>query len=72
MIRTDNCIQRPSIIESLLRRHLGIIHLAEQHISMDLTEGICEVLLAESFPGPFPNLQMFETPVGTQGGGSAV
>ncbi|PAN33522.1 hypothetical protein PAHAL_6G027000 [Panicum hallii] len=72
MIRTDNCIQRPSIIESLLRRHLGIIHLAEQHISMDLTEGIREVLLAESFTGPFPNLQMFETPVGTQGGGSAV
>ncbi|RCV30145.1 hypothetical protein SEVIR_6G069200v4 [Setaria viridis] len=72
MIRTDNCIQRPSIIESLLRRHLGIIHLAEQHISMDLTEGIREVLLAESYTGPFPNLQMFETPVGTQGGGSAV
>ncbi|CAO2210203.1 unnamed protein product [Urochloa humidicola] len=72
MIRADNCIQRPSIIESLLRRHLGIIHLAEQHISMDLTEGIREVLLAESYTGPFPNLQMFETPVGTQGGGSAV
>ncbi|AQK38748.1 brick3 [Zea mays] len=72
MIRTENCIQRPSIIESLLRRHLGIIHLAEQHISMDLTEGIREVLLAESYTGPFPNLQMFETPVGTQGGGSAV
>jgi NCK-associated protein 1 len=72
MIRTDNCIQRPSVIESLLRRHLGIIHLAEQHISMDLTEGIREVLLAESFTGPFPNLQIFETPVGTQGGGSAI
>ncbi|KAL5662348.1 hypothetical protein ACJX0J_029473, partial [Zea mays] len=42
--RTENCIQRPSIIESLLRRHLGIIHLAEQHIGMDLTEGIREVL----------------------------
>ncbi|GJN12493.1 hypothetical protein PR202_ga30775 [Eleusine coracana subsp. coracana] len=64
--------ERPSIIESLLRRHLGIIHLAEQHISMDLTEGIREVLLAESFTGPFPNLQIFETPVGTQGGGSAI
>jgi NCK-associated protein 1 len=72
MIRTDNWIQRPSVIESLLRRHLGIIHLAEQHISMDLTEGIREVLLAESFTGSFPNLQISETPVGTQGGGSAI
>uniref|UniRef100_A0A0D9XAF6 CYRIA/CYRIB Rac1 binding domain-containing protein n=1 Tax=Leersia perrieri TaxID=77586 RepID=A0A0D9XAF6_9ORYZ len=72
MIRTDNCLQRPSVIESLLRRHLSIIHLAEQHISMDLTEGIREVLLAESFTGPFPNLQVFETPVETHGGGSAI
>lgn len=72
MIRTDSCLQRPSVIESLLRRHLSIIHLAEQHISMDLTEGIREVLLAESFTGPFPNLQVFETPTETHGGGSAI
>ncbi|KAM3210383.1 hypothetical protein ACQJBY_064392 [Aegilops geniculata] len=71
MIRTDNCLQRPSIIESLLRRHLSIIHLAEQHISMDLTEGIREVLLAESFTGLFSNLQS-ERPVETNGGGSAI
>ncbi|KAE8781516.1 putative protein NAP1 [Hordeum vulgare] len=72
MIRTDNCLQRPSIIESLLRRHLSIIHLAEQHISMDLTEGIREVLLAESFTGLFSNLQISERPVETNGGGSAI
>ncbi|VAI86730.1 unnamed protein product [Triticum turgidum subsp. durum] len=72
MIRTDNCLQRPSIIESLLRRHLSIIHLAEQHISMDLTEGIREVLLAESFTGLFSNLQVSERPVETNGGGSAI
>ncbi|KAM0900486.1 hypothetical protein ACQ4PT_020617 [Festuca glaucescens] len=72
IIRTDNCLQRPSIIESLLRRHLSIIHLAEQHISMDLTEGIREVLLAESFTGLFSNLQVFDRPVETNGGGSAI
>lgn len=56
----DNCLQRPSIIESLLQRHISIIHLAEQHISMDITEGIREVLLTESYAGPVSYLQKFE------------
>ncbi|XP_065025885.1 probable protein NAP1 isoform X2 [Musa acuminata AAA Group] len=65
---TDNCLQRPSIIESLLQRHIGIIHMAEQHISMDITEGIREVLLSESFTGPVSYLQKFEKPTEMQTG----
>ncbi|URE44165.1 Membrane-associated apoptosis protein, partial [Musa troglodytarum] len=65
---TDNCLQRPSIIESLLQRHIGIIHMAEQHISMDITEGIREVLLTESFTGPVSYLQKFEKPTEMQTG----
>ncbi|XP_038970393.1 probable protein NAP1 [Phoenix dactylifera] len=68
VLRTDSGLQRPSIIELLLRRHVSIIHLAEQHISMDLTEGIREVLLTESFTGPVSNLQMFEEPADVQTG----
>ncbi|KAG0470469.1 hypothetical protein HPP92_017169 [Vanilla planifolia] len=66
LIRTDNGLQRPSIMESLIRRHVSIIHLAEQHISMDLTEGIREVMLTEAFKGPISNLPMFEKPADLQ------
>ncbi|KMZ65311.1 hypothetical protein ZOSMA_32G00950 [Zostera marina] len=38
VLRIENYLQRPSVVESLIRRHIRIIHLAEQHISMDLTE----------------------------------
>ncbi|KAL2524781.1 Protein NAP1 [Abeliophyllum distichum] len=40
VLKTDNDLQRPSVLESLIRRHTAIVHLAEQHISMDLTQGI--------------------------------
>ncbi|KAK8946950.1 putative protein NAP1 [Platanthera zijinensis] len=68
VIRTDSGLQRPSIMESLIRRHISIIHLAEQHISMDLTEGIREVLLTETFTGPISNLHVFEKPANLQSG----
>ncbi|XP_015884873.1 protein NAP1 isoform X2 [Ziziphus jujuba] len=62
VLKTDNDLQRPSILESLIRRHIGIIHLAEQHISMDLTQGIREVLLTETFSGPVSSLHLFDKP----------
>ena len=60
VLKTDNDLQRPSILESLIRRHISIVHLAEQHISMDLTQGIREVLLTEAFSGPVSSLHLFE------------
>ncbi|KAK3006689.1 hypothetical protein RJ639_017583, partial [Escallonia herrerae] len=62
VLKTDNDLQRPSVLESLLRRHIIIIHLAEQHISMDLTQGIREVILTEAFSGPVSSLHLFEKP----------
>lgn len=62
VLKTDNDLQRPSVLESLIRRHNSIIHLAEQHISMDLTQGIREVLLTEAFSGPVSSLHVFEKP----------
>lgn len=61
-LKTDNDLQRPSVLESLIRRHISIIHLAEQHISMDLTQGIREVLLSEAFSGPVSSLHLFDKP----------
>ncbi|XP_010260605.1 PREDICTED: protein NAP1 [Nelumbo nucifera] len=60
VLKTDSDLQRPSILESLIRRHISIVHLAEQHISMDLTQGIREVLLTEAFSGPVSSLHLFE------------
>lgn len=68
VMKTDSGLQRPSIMESLIRRHISIVHLAEQHISMDLTEGIREVLLTETFTGPIYNLHTFEKPADLQSG----
>lgn len=68
VVRTDDGLQRPSLMESLIQRHISIIHLAEQHISMDLTTGIREVLLMETFTGPVANLHLFEKPDSLQGG----
>lgn len=62
VLKTDNDLQRPSVLESLIRRHISIVHLAEQHISMDLTQGIREVLLTEAFAGPVSALHLFEKP----------
>ncbi|BFG30306.1 protein NAP1 isoform X2 [Prunus yedoensis var. nudiflora] len=61
-LKTDNDLQRPSVLESLIRRHISIIHLAEQHISMDLTQGIREVVLSEAFSGPVSSLHLFDKP----------
>ncbi|KAL6561854.1 histone chaperone [Orobanche gracilis] len=60
VLKTDSDLQRPSVLESLIRRHTSIVHLAEQHVSMDLTEGIREILLAETYSGPVSSLQLFE------------
>ncbi|CAL9235589.1 unnamed protein product [Arabidopsis halleri] len=61
-LQTDNDLQRPSVLESLIRRHMSIVHLAEQHVSMDLTQGIREILLTEAFSGPVSSLHTFEKP----------
>ncbi|GAV74406.1 Nckap1 domain-containing protein [Cephalotus follicularis] len=68
VLKNDNDLQRPSILESLIRRHMGIVHLAEQHISMDLTQGIREILLAEAFSGPVSSLQLYDKPAELQTG----
>uniref|UniRef100_A0A2P2KWR2 Protein NAP1-like isoform X2 n=3 Tax=Rhizophora mucronata TaxID=61149 RepID=A0A2P2KWR2_RHIMU len=62
-LKTDTDLQRPSVLESLIRRHMSIVHLAEQHISMDLTLGIREILLTEAFCGPVASLHLFDKPV---------
>lgn len=71
-LQTDNDLQRPSVLESLIRRHMSIVHLAEQHVSMDLTQGIREILLTEAFSGPVSSLHLFEKPAEQQNTGSAV
>ncbi|MCE7766664.1 hypothetical protein GQL56_28975, partial [Pseudomonas putida] len=60
VLKSDNDLQRPTVLESLIRRHTVIVHLAEQHISMDLTQGIREILLTEAFCGPVSSLHLFE------------
>ncbi|KAK6150222.1 hypothetical protein DH2020_017747 [Rehmannia glutinosa] len=60
VLKTDSDLQRPSVLESLIHRHTSIVHLAEQHVSMDLTQGIREILLAETYSGPVSSLQLFE------------
>ncbi|KMZ72374.1 hypothetical protein ZOSMA_166G00750 [Zostera marina] len=71
VLRIENCLQRPSVVESLIRRHIRIIHLAEQHISMDLTEGIRDILLSEIFLGPVSSLQQ-NVNIADQNSGSAL
>ena len=71
VLKTDNDLQRPSVLESLLHRHISIVHLAEQHISMDLTQGIREVLLSEAFSGPVSSLHLFEKPADLNTGSAA-
>ncbi|KAF7115929.1 hypothetical protein RHSIM_RhsimUnG0043400 [Rhododendron simsii] len=71
LLKLENDLQRPSVLESLIRRHISIVHLAEQHISMDLTQGIREILLTEAFSGPVSSLHLFDKPL-EQHTGSAV
>lgn len=68
VLKTDSDLQRPTVLESLIRRHTSIVHLAEQHVSMDLTQGIREILLAETYSGPVSSLQLFEKPAEQQTG----
>ncbi|KAI5667542.1 hypothetical protein M9H77_17395 [Catharanthus roseus] len=71
VLKTDNDLQRPSVLELLIRRHTAIVHLAEQHISMDLTLGIREILLSETFSGPVSSLHLFEKPAEQHTGSAA-
>ncbi|EPS71603.1 hypothetical protein M569_03148, partial [Genlisea aurea] len=68
VLKSETDIQRPSVLESLIRRHTSIIHLTEQHVMMDLTQGICEILLAETYSGPVSSLQLFEKSASQQSG----
>jgi NCK-associated protein 1 len=63
-------VPRPSIIEGLILRHMQIIHLIEKHVSMDLKQGLREILVKEAFSGPMRDLQDFE--VKEISGGKAV
>ncbi|XP_024527538.1 protein NAP1 isoform X1 [Selaginella moellendorffii] len=44
-------LQRPSVIEASIQRHMTIIHIIEQHVGMDLTQSVREVLLKEAISG---------------------
>ncbi|GLT97127.1 hypothetical protein SLE2022_147090 [Rubroshorea leprosula] len=70
-LKIDNDLQRPSVLESLIRRHMSIVHLAEQHISMDLTQGTREILLSETFCGPVSSLHLFDKPAEQHTGSAA-
>ncbi|KAL2631653.1 hypothetical protein R1flu_016339 [Riccia fluitans] len=70
VILVDGDLQRPTVVEARLQRHMSIIHLIEQHVSMDLTRGVREVLLAEAFAGKMRDLHPAEGEVGS--GGDAV
>lgn len=67
ILKIDKDLQRPSVLESLIRRHMNIVHLVEQHVSMDLTQGLREVLLSEVFCGPVHGLHSFEKPAQNTG-----
>lgn len=71
ILKPDSDLQRPSVLESLIHRHITILHLAEQHISMDLTQGIREVLLSEAFSGPVSSLHFFDKPAEQQTGSAS-
>nr|KAJ0223281.1 hypothetical protein LSAT_V11C200073020 [Lactuca sativa] len=72
VLKSDTDLQRPTVLESLIRRHVSIVLMAEQHMSMDLTQGIREVLLTESFTGPVSSLHTFDKPNNDQQTGSAI
>lgn len=67
ILSPDGQLQRPSVIEALILRHMHIVHMIEKHISLDLKEGLREILLAEAFAGPIQDLQGSETNENTGG-----
>ncbi|GAB2278303.1 histone chaperone [Dionaea muscipula] len=71
VLKIDSDLQRPSILEKLIHRHISIVHLAEQHVSMDLTEGIREILLGEAFCGSVSSLQISLRPADVHTGSAA-
>lgn len=48
-IFVEGDLQRPSVFEGQILRHMTIVHVVEQHVSMDLTRGLREILLTEAF-----------------------
>lgn len=70
IIMVDGDLQRPSVVESRLQRHMSIVHLVEQHVQLDLTRGVREVLLTESFARHMQDLHPDDREVGA--GGDAV
>lgn len=63
----DGELQRPSVVEARLQRHMSIVHLVEQHVQLDLTRGIREVLLTESFARHMRDLHPDDREVGAGG-----
>ena len=49
ILKIDRDLQRPSVLESLVHRHMNIAHLVEQHVCMDLNQCMREVLLSKAF-----------------------
>ncbi|KAI3849027.1 hypothetical protein MKX03_011470 [Papaver bracteatum] len=47
VLKSDDDLRRPSVLEALIHRNISIVRAADEHISMDLTQGIQEVLLME-------------------------
>lgn len=70
IIMVDGELQRPTVVEARLQRHMSIVHLVEQHVQLDLTRGIREILLTESFARPMRDLHPDDREVGA--GGDAV
>lgn len=70
IIMTNGELQRPSVVEARLQRHMSIVHLVEQHVQLDLTRGVREVLLTESFARHMEDLHPDDREVGA--GGEAV
>jgi NCK-associated protein 1 len=67
VIIVDGGLQRLSVAEAQLQRHMSIVHLVEQHVQLDLTRGLREVLLTESFAHPMRNFQPEDREVGIGG-----
>jgi NCK-associated protein 1 len=66
IIMVDGDLQRPSVVEAAATHE----HLVEQHVQLDLTRGVREVLLTESFARHMQDLHPDDREVGA--GGDAV
>jgi NCK-associated protein 1 len=49
ILMVDGDLQRPSVVESRLQRHMSIEHLVEQHVQLDLTRGVILIESLASF-----------------------